>query len=291
MEKISTTPKLEELRRLKKILDRRVTSRTADLKKVNDALREEITNLKLRIEQLDLALQEERASSRKKAEESSKAGNREELRALAVRLEAVREEERTTLAREIHDELSGTLTALKMDISLLPDRATKDRNAFLEKLNSMAALIDSALARVQTLVTELRPVVLDKLGLVAAIEWQVGEFHERSGILCETHLPVEEIPLEFGRSTALFRILQEALTNVARHANASKVVVELATESRSIILTVEDNGTGIDEKLISAPESFGLLGMRERALSFGGTTEVIALPGKGTRVRVVIPQK
>ena len=129
-----------------------------------------------------------------------------------------------------------------MDLSLLPDRAAKDHNLFLEKLRSMSGLIDRTLARVHTIVTELRPVVLDNFGLVAAIEWQAGEFHERSGIVCEPHLPTEEIPLDPERSTAVFRILQEALTNVARHANATKVIVELKNEAGSLILTVRDNG-------------------------------------------------
>jgi signal transduction histidine kinase len=173
----------------------------------------------------------------------------------------------------------------------LPNRAAKDRNLFLEKLSSMSGLIDRTLARVHTIVTELRPVVLDKLGLVAAIEWQTGEFQDRSGIACETHLPTEEIPLDPEQSTAVFRILQEALTNVARHANATKVVVDLRSEAGILILAVRDNGKGIDEKAIYAHNSMGLLGMRERALSFGGTAEVTALPGGGTLVSVRIPTK
>jgi signal transduction histidine kinase len=216
---------------------------------------------------------------------------REELRALAARLHAVREEERTRLAREIHDELSGSLTALKMDLSLLPDRVAKDHNLFLEKLSSMSQLIDNTLAQVRTIVTELRPVVLDKLGLIAAIEWQAREFQERSGIACETHLPVEEISLDRDRATAVFRILQEALSNVARHADASKVVVDLKREAESLILAVRDNGKGIDETAIHALDSLGLLGIRERALSFGGTAEVAALPERGTRLTVRVPVK
>ena len=214
---------------------------------------------------------------------------RNELRALAARLHAVREEERTRLARELHDELSGSLTALKMDVSLLPDRAAKDHEAFLEKLSSMSQLIDNTLARVRTIVTELRPVVLDKLGLVAAMEWQVREFQERSGIACETHLPVEETPLDHDRATAVFRILQEALSNIASHSNASKVVVDFKREAESLILMVRDNGKGIDEKAIYAHNSIGLLGMRERALSFGATLEVSRLPAGGTLVSVRVP--
>jgi PAS domain S-box-containing protein len=222
---------------------------------------------------------------RKQAEEALNR-SREELRALAARLQAAREEERTQLAREIHDELSGSLTALKMEVSLLPDRAAKDQNLFLEKLGSISGLIDRTLARVQSIATELRPVVLDRLGLVAAIEWQTRKFQERSGIVCETHLPGEEIPLEPDRSTAVFRIFQEAMTNVARHAEATKVVVDLRSQAGSLILTVRDNGKGIDEKSIFDQNSLGLLGMRERAFSFGGTTEVSRLPGRGTLVRV-----
>lgn len=214
---------------------------------------------------------------------------REELRALATRLHAAREEERALLAREIHDELSGSLTALKMDLSLLPDRVAKNRNSFLEKLNSMSRLIDNTLAQVHIIVTELRPVVLDKLGLIPAIEWQAREFQERSGIACEAHLPDEEIPLDPDRATAVFRILQEALSNVARHAAARQVVLELTRDGNNLNLTVRDDGKGIDERKIFDRDSLGLLGMRERAMAFGGTAEVGALPERGTCVTVRIP--
>ena len=221
-------------------------------------------------------------------EERLKRSN-EQLRALSVRLQAVREEERGRLAREIHDELSGSLTALKLDLSLLPDRAAKDHKLFSDKLRSMSQLIDTTLAQVHTIVTELRPVVLDKLGLVAAMEWQAREFQERSGIACETHLPAEEISLDSDRTTAFFRIFQETLTNVARHANATKVTVELKREADSLILAVRDNGKGIDEAAIIAANSLGLLGIRERATAFGGNIELTGLPERGTCVTVRIP--
>jgi two-component system CheB/CheR fusion protein len=214
---------------------------------------------------------------------------REELRALAARLHAAREEERTLLAREIHDELSGSLTALKMDLSLLPDRAAKDHNLFLEKLSSMSRLIDHTLAQVHTIVTELRPVVLDKLGLIPAIEWQAREFQERSGIACETHLPLEEIPFDHDRATAVFRILQEALSNIARHAGASQVVIDLRSAADNLTLTVRDDGKGIAASKIFDRGSLGLVGMRERAMAFGGTIEITALPQRGTCVTVRIP--
>jgi two-component system CheB/CheR fusion protein len=212
-----------------------------------------------------------------------------ELRALAARLHAVREEETTRLAREIHDELSGNLTALKMDLSLLPDRVAKDHNLFLEKLRSMSELIDNTLAQVRTIVTELRPVVLDKLGLIPAIEWRAREFQERSGIACETRLAVEEIPMDRDRAIAVFRILQEALSNVAQHAHASKVVLDLRSDTNNLTLTVRDDGKGIPESKVFDRGSIGLLGMRERAMAFGGTVEVTALPERGTCVTVRIP--
>lgn len=214
---------------------------------------------------------------------------REDLRTLATRLHAAREDERTLLAREIHDELGGSLTALKMDLSLLPDRLAADHNLFLEKLNSMSQLIDTTLAQVRTIATGLRPVALDELGLVAAVDWQAREFQTRSGIACEVHVPAEDIPLDRARATAVFRILQEALANVARHADASKVVLALGSDGKHVTLMVRDDGKGIAASKIFERGSIGLLGMRERAMAFGGTLEIDALPMQGTRVTVRIP--
>lgn len=227
-------------------------------------------------------------TAQKEAQEAL-ARSQQALRTLAASLQATHEAKRSVLAREIHDELSGSLTALKMDLALLPDRVAKDHKLFLEKLNSMSALIDRTLARLHTIVTELRPVVLDKFGLVAAIEWQTNEFQQRFGIPCELRLPPQEIAWDSERSTAVFRIFQEALTNVARHSNATRVTIDLTSETGRSVLRVRDNGDGINETAIHARDSIGLLGMRERALSFGGTTEVIRLPEGGTLVRVTIP--
>lgn len=227
-------------------------------------------------------------TAQKEAEEALRR-SREELRNLANRLQAAREEERTEVARNIHDELSGALTVLKMDLSLLPDRAARNDGSFTEKLGSMAQMIDRTLDTVRHIVTELRPIVLDKIGLVAAIEWQTEEFQKHSGIVCETHLPTREISLDPARSTALFRILQEALTNVARHSGARKAIVELRIEAGNIVLTVCDDGKGIDEMLINAPDSIGLLGIRERMLPFGGRTQVACRPEGGTLVCVELP--
>lgn len=153
----------------------------------------------------------------------------------------------------------------------------------------MSHLIDETLSRVHIIVTALRPVVLDTLGLVPAIEWQTREFQERSRIACEAHLPAEDISLETDRATAVFRVLQEALSNVVRHADASNVVVDVRSDANNLTLTVRDDGKGISEASIHAPNSLGLLGMRERAMAFGGTVEVTALPKHGTCVTMRIP--
>jgi PAS domain S-box-containing protein len=224
-----------------------------------------------------------------KIAEASLQRSRQELRTLASRLQAAQEEERAQLAREIHDELSGTLTALKLDISLLPDRAAKDRDSFLEKLESMSGLIDRTLTRMHSIVTELRPIVLDKFGLVAAIDWQIKDFQDRSGIGCEIDLPKKAVSLDPDRATAIFRILQEALTNVVRHAQATKVRVELKSHNKNVSLMVRDNGKGIAANEIDASTSIGLLSMRERALSFGGVTEITTIPEGGTSVSVRMP--
>lgn len=225
----------------------------------------------------------------RKVAEASLDKSRQELRTLAGRLQVAQEEERAQLAREIHDELSGTLTALKLDISLLPDRAATNRDLFLDKLDSMSALIDRTLGRMHSIVTELRPIVLDKFGVVAAVEWQVTEFQDRSGIACELYLPKKIVSLDSDRATAIFRILQEALTNIVRHAQATKVFVELKSENKNVCLTIRDNGKGIATDEIDAPTSIGLLSMRERALSFGGVTTITSVSEGGTSVSVTIP--
>jgi signal transduction histidine kinase len=152
----------------------------------------------------------------------------------------------------------------------------------------MAALIDGSIHTVQRVSTELRPGLLDDLGLAAAIEWQVEEFAERTGIRCDLHLSDDDM-LESHVATALFRILQETLTNVARHAGANKVQVELAVNPREVVLRVRDDGRGITESEISSPQALGLLGMRERTRSLGGEVRFEGVRSEGTTVTVRIP--
>ncbi len=220
--------------------------------------------------------------------------SRKQLRALAARLQAAREEERIRISREIHDDLGELLTGLKMGLAWIRDRleepsSAENRGPLREKIAAMGLLADSTTHRVRKLCTELRPSILDDLGLVAAIEWQTREFQKRTNIRCEASLEEKQIVATPDQATALFRILQEVLTNVARHSQASKVRVSLKAESRNLVMEVKDNGRGIQPEELSGTGSLGLLGMQERAAVLGGTVEIHGQKGRGTIVAVTIP--
>ena len=227
-------------------------------------------------------------AERKRAEEHLRKSG-ESLRALAAHLQSVREEEWTRIAREIHDELGQSLTGLKMDLTWVANRLPGDQRALVQKTKSMFGLIDDTIQSVRKIASRLRPEVLDQLGLTAAIHWHAGDFRKRTGIRCKLSLPSDVPALDRERSTAAFRIFQELLTNVARHANATRIDIAMQMESGGLVLTVEDNGKGIAESVIHDPKSLGLLGMRERVLPFGGSIEIAGAPNKGTKVRVSIP--
>jgi signal transduction histidine kinase len=227
---------------------------------------------------------------RKRIEESLKA-SKENLRALAAHLQTVREEEWIRIAREIHDELGQSLTGLKMDLMWIASRLLESQAALNDRAQSMSRLIDDSIESVRELTSRLRPQVLDQLGLTAAIDWQAEDFQRRSGIRCNVSMPrsAPASVLDRERSTAAFRIFQELLTNVARHANATRINVGVQPFDDAFILTVEDNGKGIEKDAVNSPNSLGLTGIRERALPFGGAVEIAGEPGKGTRVKVTIP--
>jgi len=227
-------------------------------------------------------------AERRRAEERVRKSE-ENLRALAVRLQSVREEEWTRIAREIHDELGQALTGLKMDLTWVAKKLPQDQKAATAKTRSMFDLIDGTIQSVRKIATRLRPEVLDELGLAPAIEWQAKEFQKRSGIRCMVSPPSDGLTLDRERSTAVFRIFQELLTNIARHANATRVDIAMRVDSGALVLEVEDNGRGIDESAMSSPKSLGLLGMRERVLPFGGKVEITGVKDQGTRARVSIP--
>jgi signal transduction histidine kinase len=215
--------------------------------------------------------------------------SQQNLRTLASHLQSVREEEWIRIAREIHDQLGQALTGLKMDLTWIVNRLPEDSQLLREKAHSMTVLIDATLGSVRQLASRLRPEVLDQLGLAAAIDWQAHEFQRRSGIRCNVSLPTEALQLDKDRSTAVFRIFQELLTNVARHANATRIDVAVRSESHEVVLTVEDNGRGIDHEVANSPKSLGLMGVRERVLPFGGHVDIAGVRGKGTAVRVTLP--
>lgn len=221
-----------------------------------------------------------------KEKEAELTRSRQELRALAAHLEQVREDERGHLAREMHDELGQQLTALRFAVAVRglerdPMPACRDTTALLKQ-------VDETIESVRAIASNLRPAVLD-LGLVAAIGWQVQQFRARTGIASVLNVSNEEINLDDTRSTAIFRIVQESLTNIVRHADASQVVVTLRKRGEQLDLLVEDNGAGLSVDALEKTRSFGLVGMRERALLLNGTLNISGLPGRGTKLEVSIP--
>jgi signal transduction histidine kinase len=227
---------------------------------------------------------------RTRAEQEAR-DSREQLRALTSHLQSVREDERTNVAREIHDELGQMLTGIKIDVSWVAGRLSADQDALRTKIRTIGTLIDATIQSVRRIASALRPGLLDDLGLIAAIEWQVQEFQSRTGT--PTRLTAEPSEIEPDRecSTAIFRILQEALTNVIRHAEATAVHITLKADAARLIMEVIDNGKGIAQHALADRHSLGLLGMRERALALGGTVAFRGRPGQGTTVTVVMPLK
>ncbi len=230
----------------------------------------------------------------RKLGEEALLNSRNQLAALAIRLESVREEERTRIALEVHDVLGGALTGVKLDVAWVHKRITESiesarHAAVLARLESARGLLDSTIQSVRDIATTLRPGVLDELGLEAAVEWQAQEFQQRTGIACDTTIKPRNMALSPEQSTALFRILQEVLTNVARHAHATNVDIRLEQSGEQVILQVGDNGKGISSVEQSGPKSFGLLGMRLRAQQQGGTFDIQGMAGTGTTVTVNIP--
>jgi len=251
-----------------------------DENKTKEQLINELVKLRQRTAQLE--------TSHRRTEEELK-NSHEQLRNLSIHLQSVREEERTRIAREIHDQLGQALTALKIDFSWLNNRLPKNQKSLLEKIESMSKLVDMTIQMVRRISSELRPGILDDLGLAAAIEWQAEEFQDRTGIKCEIALEPEDIILDQDCSTTIFRIFQEAITNVVRHANATEVKISLEKEAGKLMLEVKDNGKGITEEQISDPKSFGLIGIRERAHFWGGEVVISGVRDKGPTVTVSIP--
>jgi len=264
-----TREKEQALTKAKELLELRIEQRTAVLTRVNQELRTEI-------------------SERERAEEQLRT-SLDQLRALAARLQSVREEERTSIAREIHDELGQGCTAIKMDLALIGRRLTKRQTKLRAKVDSAMQLADDMIGTLRKIASQLRPRTLDDLGLSAALEAQAQEFESRTGILCSVTLPQEPLVLDADISTAVFRIFQESLTNVARHAHATRVEACLETQDNRITFQVSDNGRGFDPEKAKANKSLGLVGMQERALLLNGDLKITGVPGAGTTMTLTIP--
>jgi len=223
-----------------------------------------------------------------KLEEEEIKRSRAQLAELSAHVETAKEKERTRIAREIHDDLGGNLTAIKMAMALVKKRLPPDDAALADKAAYVDALVDRTIEAIHRISVDLRPSILD-FGIVAAIDWQAREFEKQLGIPCEFTSNKKEIDLDPDQATALFRIFQEALTNIGKHAGASRVLVRLARTNRNVRLGIVDNGRGIDATDRLKPKSFGIRGMVERAHALGGELSVSAVPGGGTEVALKIP--
>jgi len=218
----------------------------------------------------------------------------EQLRALSARIQLVKEDEGIRIAREIHDELGGALTRLRWDLSALKKDLSEPADparmqSALEKTAAMLTLTDATIDVVRRIASELRPDVLDNLGLAEAIEWQCRQFQARSGLACRYECALESTDLGRDQATAVFRIFQEALTNILRHAQATQVDISLKEEDGNVVLTIRDDGRGFAEEEISRSHALGLLGMRERAHVVGGQVVITGTKGRGTAVTVIVP--
>jgi len=255
---------------------------THRVKKLNDELEEKVI-----ARTADLLAE---ISEREKTEQELKTIT-EKLRKLTRRIQVIREEENKIIAREIHDELGQALTAIKIDVAWLSKRCSNDQS-IVESLVAILNSIDDTIKTVRKISTRLRPRLLDELGLIPAIEWQVKEFQSRTGIDCSLVLPEENFDIGFNASSSIFRIFQEAITNVSRHSRAASVCIEISLNGGgTFTMLIKDNGIGLPENYLHKEQSLGILSMKERAHSVGGSVKLQSVPGGGTEVLVEIPFK
>lgn len=264
-----------------------LTHITKDGRKIPVELSSRMFNLRGQNIVLTLA----RDISERNQTERALARSHRELRNLYKHVQSIREEERQSIALEIHDELGQIITALKFDLSWMKKRLPQEFGMLHDKIREMLELVDSSLATVTMIMTRLRPAILDDLGLVPAIEWQVEDFQKRTNIQCRPEIKISDQYLKPEVSTIIFRILQEALTNVARHASATMLKIKLKMDNGRIVMVLADNGIGIDRKAIRSSQSLGLIGMRERAYACGGQITVKRGAKNGTILTLHIPTK
>lgn len=261
--------KTDELNEANEQLEQRVMARTAELTASNDELRREV---------------EERQRAQRDL-----AASREELREMSAISASAREAEQRRIARELHDELAQTLATLRIDLEWLMERVPQDDAALARKIAGMHGLLTDAVGSTRRIAADLRPLMLDDLGFTAATQWLVENFEKRYRMGCTLHIEPADLALAEPYATAVFRIVQESLANIARHAQASHAEVDLRYRDGTLALTIRDNGVGFDPGSTRKPTSFGLVGLRERAYLVGGTLRIDTSPGKGTHVEVHLP--
>lgn len=292
----------DELREAHNTLEKRVAERTANLAKANeDLVKARIATLSMMADNVEVMNELEvtnrklliEIGERRKSELNLEAAN-EQLRALTSRIVTVREEERAALSREIHDELGSALTGVKMGLihikrSLPGNDRSKEYVQIHEVLSSMTNIIDGTIRMIRKIITDLRPEILDMVGLAEALQWYAGDFEKRTGISIQFTVFPRKFELAKKQTTELFRIFQEILANIAKHSSASKVVVFLKKEQTLVTLRVKDDGIGIKESDMSNKNSFGILGIRERASLMGGKMHIKGISGKGTTISIEVP--
>lgn len=228
----------------------------------------------------------ERKKTEKEMEETS-----EKLRQLTAHLLNIREEERKRIGREIHDELGQQLTAIKMDVAWIDKKTPPENDLFKTKLRNVIALLDGGNQSIRRILNELRPVILDDYGLLEALKWQAQQFSANTAVPVTFRATETPIRVAEEITTCVFRVFQEALTNITRYAQAGQVMVSLDIDDDYVLLNIEDNGKGFDMELTKTKKSFGILGMRERVVSLNGKFNIVSGPGKGTRIMVALPLK
>jgi signal transduction histidine kinase len=226
--------------------------------------------------------------AKEKAEEKILQMN-EELRDLSTHLQIIREEERASISRELHDELGQQLIRLKMDIMWMGSKIETQNEEVIQKIASSIQLVNDTVETIRRINTDLRPQIIDDLGLFAAIEWQANEFTKHTGIQCNLNISLDEPEFSNLLSIQIFRIYQEALNNVAKHAHVNEIFTELRHSDGKMVMSIQDHGNGFDTGSKRPQKSFGLLGMKERAILVDGTVEVLSQPGKGTTVKLTVP--
>jgi len=268
----------QALKQAHRTLEHRVEERTAELQRMNAKL------------QLEIAERQRAAIKAQQAEEALR-NSHEQLRQLATHLQNAQEQERAYIARELHDDLAQALTSMRLDVSWLAGRALTAPTVWRERLVSIATSIDALHQAVRRIGTALRPNVLDALGLAAAIEWQLQDIQQRTDLTYTLQKPTQELILEQACATAIFRIFQEAITNIVRHAEASHISVRLEQQANAVLLEVADNGKGVSRRQITDRHSLGILGMRERARLWGGYVTINSTLDEGTTVTIWIPRE